>query len=137
MIKRVNNNGFSLIELLGVIVILGIVSVACIVAYSKYHSRAVRQSYSMMSQDASDAAINYFMDNPLLTEVSLETLVNEDYLENAIDPVSKKEICTGTVTRVEINRGNMETLDDESLKVNIECGTHSSCMIYPNHTECD
>ena len=132
-----NNEGFSLVELLGVMVILGILLSMGIAAYSRYRKQAAEDSYSMMSENAASAAENYFMDNINEDSVSIETLVQEEYLERTADPMFKGEVCTGTVNKYDNQNATGNALESNSYKVIINCKNHSSCNIYPESLECD
>ena len=68
---RKNNKGFSLIELLGVMVILCILISSSVIAYSRYRKSARIQSYDTMASSAADAAAQYAMDYPGTKDVTL------------------------------------------------------------------
>lgn len=130
-----NNRGFSLVELLAVIVILGILMTMAVAAYSRYKDKAVNQSYRTLSESAAEAAEEYFMDNMNATSVTIAELVSFDYLENAKDPASKERNCTGTVEK-DLKKGDGKKIDVLSLTVKIECANHKSCYVYPGKTKC-
>ena len=132
-----NNKGFSLIELLGVVVILGILLSMGIAAYSRYRRQAAEDSYNIMSENAASAAEDYFMDNINEEGVTIEKLVQEEYLEKTVDPMFKDEVCTGTVNKFNIQNTNGNAIESNTYKVVINCKKHSSCNIYPKSLECD
>lgn len=131
-----NNKGFSLVELLGVIVILGILMSVSIEAYSRYKRHATDEAYIALSDGAANAGENYFMENTNTNSISIGELVSLDYLENATDPANKDTDCTGTVTKHTLTKGDGKTLDVQSLKVNIKCKNHETCYIYPGKQKC-
>lgn len=129
-----NKKGFSLVELLGVLVILGILSATIILAYSKYKNKAINQSYETMLKDAASAAENYFLDNVNNDKVDIETLVNFNYLSKTIDPKNKNSNCTGKVSKT--IKENNNKLDKIIFKVEIQCTNKKLCKIFPDGTTC-
>lgn len=131
-----DNKGFSLIELLAAIIILGILMAISLGAFGRYKHHAINQSYAAMSEGAADAAENYFMDYANASSVSITDLVSLEYLESDTDPASKNRSCTGTVEKATLTKGNGKKLDVQSLKVKLNCTNYKSCYIYPGKTKC-
>ena len=119
-----NNKGFSLVELLGVIVILGILMAAAMVAYTKYIDYSKKKSYRILRDSAISATENYMMDHPNVidttTGVTFETLVDEEYLESATDPSEKSSQCKGEV-RLSGSSTDTKKLQVNYFKVTICC----------------
>lgn len=87
------NKGFSLIELLAVIVILGIVSTIGIVSYRNIFSKSETDFYTNLIDNLELDGSNYFVNNrskrpglnQVCARVSLQTLKQENYLSDASD----------------------------------------------------
>ena len=73
-----NNKGFSMVELLAVIVILGILFGIGMQAYSKYREKAKQQGYDTMAKSASHAAEEYKMEHPAATSIEFKKLKEEN-----------------------------------------------------------
>ena len=131
-----NNKGFSLIEILGVIVILGILLTLSLTAYTRYQRKATQKAYDILRESASYAAENYFMDHRFETEVEIQKLVDEDYLENNIDPFDDTKRCGGEVKKFSNTAESGDALSVETYKVALRCEKHESCQIYPSSLEC-
>ncbi|GAA0486139.1 prepilin-type N-terminal cleavage/methylation domain-containing protein [Alkalibacterium indicireducens] len=79
MMKK--EDGFTLVELLAVIVILGIILAIAIPAIGGVISRANTDAETAENALIEDAARLYFTQNDGATEVSVGTLVEENYLD--------------------------------------------------------
>ena len=125
------NKGFTMVELLATITILGILMMTAIIAYSRYKEHAPTKAYNAMSLSASSAADNYFMDNLLAdSEVSLEDLVNDEYLESLQDPWDNKQNCSGKVTKIIENTQQGDNLESYIYEVELKCSKMDKCIRY-------
>ena len=131
-----NNKGFSMVELLAVVVIMGVLAAISIGAYSRYKETAARDAYETMSKSASQAAESYFLRNQGESEVTLEVLMKEEYLASAKDPKDSGNICRGGVQEIPVAR-NGQTLASNQYIVGIICTNFRSCYQYPEEKELD
>ena len=135
-----NNKGYSLVELLAVIVILGIIAVLSIVGYTNYIKYSREKAYDTMARSAANAAGEYSMDYLGVNMVTLAELTEEEYLEYPHDPSNKGSACTG---RVDIKRNqNAKGLDTEEYDVTLCCANYNYTYHFPggnkvkNHGGC-
>ena len=137
--KNINksNKGYSIVELLGVMVILGILLSMGMMAYTKYKKSSANKSYELMSKNAASAAEEYFMDHLGIKEVTIDTLVEKRYLEPTIDPMFKNKTCDGKVVIFDTKKDTTDDLEINSYKVEISCKKYKSCEIYSSDLECD
>jgi len=132
-----SSKGFSLVELLGVMVVLGILLSMGIGAYTRYRKSAANSAYEIMSKNAASAAENYFMDHVGYDSVSFEELIDGNYLEPTKDPMFEGEICGGTVNIFDKTEQQGTVLESNVYKVIVNCRKHDSCNLYPADLECD
>ena len=82
-----NKKGFSLVELLAVIAIMGILSGICILAVTRYISNSKKKTYKNFEENLRGAAVNYLSSHTELSTVSggvtltYSTLVEGQYVE--------------------------------------------------------
>ncbi len=96
--KKINNKGFSLVELLGVVAIMGILFGIAVQAYSSYINRSRNKAYFTLVQSAETAMNNYFFDHSSVGEITFNELYEQNYLERPTDPGDKTKMCKGKVT---------------------------------------
>ena len=95
--NKFNNKGFTFVEILAVIVLIGVLTGISIAAFSRYKDNAIKSDYEALAKSSYNAMEEYMMSHPYDDTVSLETLEDENLLSNRKDPGSKEEDCTGTV----------------------------------------
>ena len=137
MKNNISNKGFTLIEILGAIVILGILMGIGVISYTRYRRQAVETSYDLIKKNAVSAAENYFMDNVGEETVELHELVEKSYLDTVNDPERKNKTCDGTVTIIDKNISDGNSLQKNTYKVYLKCEKRTSCLIVPGNLECD
>ncbi|MBQ9019186.1 MAG: prepilin-type N-terminal cleavage/methylation domain-containing protein [Bacilli bacterium] len=124
-----NNKGYTLIEILGTITIISILSIVAVGAYTKYLESARQKAYDTLAKSASHAASEYVMDHVGIDSVTLEELTEGDYLETPTDPGSKGSICDGKVDI--IYQTNSNALDTEEYDVTICCTNYRYRYHFP------
>ena len=123
-----NKRGFSLVELLAVIAILGIMSGVAIGAATSYLDKAKKDAYDSIFTAASRGCETYILENNLETtmydcetkSVSLEKLVEEGYMTPAIDPNTKTR-CSGEVQFMSKKGATKEAVDSVLYRVDLDC----------------
>ena len=91
--NKMNKKGFTMVELLGVIVILGILSIISIVAIQRVMDKAKKEYYKTQKDNMIMSAESYLNANKNLlpkvsgqmVKVDLETLVNNKYIDQVVD----------------------------------------------------
>lgn len=128
---KLNNKGFSLVELLGVMVILGIILAAGIAQYRKYTRDATIKSYDVLAESASNAADNYIMDHGDIDSINLDELVDQGYLENMTDTAVEEGNCIGTVYPSKNESEDSGVLDLTDYTVSICCKDYNYTYAFP------
>ena len=78
--KRLNNKGFSLVEILIAIALLAVLMTIASQAYNTYKRQARQQAYDTMAKSVTVAATNYLMENDKAKYISFETLSNSSII---------------------------------------------------------
>ncbi len=126
-----NKKGFSLVELLGTITIMGILMGIAIGAYSRYIDSTRKKAYETLVKSSITAMEEYIVDHPTATTATINDLYEKDYLERPTDPSSSENICDGKVTRTTGVGDGSTILPDENYTVVLCCINYN--YTYPNN----
>ena len=136
-----NKNGFTLIEMLGAVAILGMLSTVAIAGTSKYIASSRQKSYKMMSQSIYEATENCAVEGKcqLPGTITTDKLLEYGYLKNLKNPISKNADCTGKAV-VTLKGTSQESLEyaDYEYKVVLDCKGLEHVkedFIWPNEKE--
>ena len=124
-----NNKGFSLVELLAVIVIISTLAILGVVGYTRYIDYTKQKAYDTMAKSAANATAEYTMDFIGVDSVTLADLTELEYLEFPTDPSKKGTACKGKVD-ITYNE-NDEGLDTEDYTVYICCANYTYKYEFP------
>lgn len=143
---KINNKGFTMVEILAAVSILAILSGVAVSAVTKYQEKARQKAYQSMEQSTYSAAYNYILDtgrvvpNTYIT-IQVTDLVNDGYLQRLEDPRAKGADCHAN-SKVEVKKLPKPTfpgltpeeeaekqktiLDQYEFKVTIKCKNYTS-----------
>ena len=143
---RLNNKGFTLVEILAAVTILSILSILAFTAFAKYGDWTRKKAYDTLAKSASTAAEQYVMDYPTATVkaedatkaesyskgVNLDTLVKRGYLDNANDPSDNSKNCTGKVVigHIKADEDDSRALDQYMYVVHECCSAYKARYVY-------
>ena len=126
-----NKKGFSVVEILAVIVILGILITISAPAVLKYIDSSTKKGYDSIARSAREGAESYLMDTPSFSgEIQIKDLVEDGLLEKPIDPDDGSYICDGSVA-YELVTGSDEGLDEYKYTVNLCCSEYEIAYEFP------
>lgn len=134
--KNKNNRGFTLIEILAAVVILGIISTIAVPAVYRYVTKSREFSYENMYESIFDAVKNYRLNNsddsskgfstPTYAKADINQLVDDKYLNPLVDPADSSKKCSAEVYITDCQASSdKEVLNDRMYKVKLYCLTHS------------
>lgn len=100
-------NGFTLVELLAVLVIMGLLSLIIVPNVTKYIKSSTKTTYETYKHTLADAAKNYIIDHPEevpedvyshvtngpVTTLEAKTLIEGGYMESLKEPKNSKKTC--------------------------------------------
>ena len=113
-----NNKGFSLIELLAVIVILGIIGTIGVLSYTVVTDNVENKVFTTYEKSMKDSAMMYIIDNgyPNSGKILLSDLLNGIYIEDFENP-SSNDKCLNSYVNVTKNNGDKTDLSYKSCLV--------------------
>ena len=132
-----NKKGFTMIELMAAITLLGIMSTLAVVSVSKYLNKSKKTVYRDYEDTLKNATTNYFLDHTGLlpeindasgTKVLATTLINEDYLENMKDPTNKSFNCNNNSYVIVTRKDNVGFNMDLEYRVCLVCSKYKSSI---------
>ena len=126
-----NNKGFTFIEILAVIVLIGILSSIAIIGVSRYRENAKNKDYEALARSSYNAMEEYMMKNPYRKKASLETLENGSFLSNRKDPGTKTTDCSGSVVVEKEEDGSNGSMDKNKYTVYYNTNNTSESSINP------
>ena len=125
-----NNKGFTLVEILATIAILGILSGIVIGGVQKYIEKSRQQAYDTLASSSVDATKEYVMDHPGVKQVYFDDLLEGNYIDNISNPKDNSSNCSGRV-KVNTKKGSNGVLDDYTYNVFMCCGSDNYAYEFP------
>lgn len=148
---KLNEKGFTLVEILATVAIIAVLSGVAISAVTRYQDQAREDSYAAMETTAYSAAQSYIQKHSSvipaptsITEDSLQTavdtymndrtkskkievstLVDEGYMDEPQDPATRGNKCSGAVY-VSKTKGTGGAIDTYTYLVQIDCAKYNS-----------
>ncbi len=115
-----NKEGFSLVELLAVIVILAIIGSIAVVGYTAIINKTETKSYVNYEETLKSGAIMYLMDNGYKNKITINELIEKKKVERFNNPKSSDQ-CLNSYVLV-----SKDLNDDTNY-------TYKVCLICPEY----
>lgn len=131
---KLDKKGFTIVEILAVVFILGVISSIAIIGVTRYKYDAINNDYEALAKSAFNAMEEYVMANQYETKANLKKLEKENYLSNRKDPASKNIDCDGAVVVEQKERENNK-IDEDIYIVYLCCPNHKKIYTYPTGTK--
>lgn len=131
-----NSKGFTLIEMLAVVVILGVLGTIAVVGTTKYIKGSRNKAYIIMSESVYEAAMNGQTNGKYGAGISINTnkLIQDGYLDELKNPISKNNDCFGNVKIIESSNSNNSEYKKYQYKVTLECpGLEKRTITWPDY----
>lgn len=151
--KKLTKKGFTLVELLAVITILGIISAVAVISVSSYLTKTRQEAMENLSKTAYDGFVNYMMEkNVLLNKgeiypagantgnhsaaITLDDLYQDDKIDRPSNPYNTSAMCTGYVYAENPTTNNTNSalhgVDTYKVHVYVDCGSgHEVSEVFP------
>ena len=136
--KKLNKKGFTLVELLAVITIMGIIMSVAVGAVFIHLQNSREQAMETIASSSYDGAVMYMMDNNMMlnkgekTTVTITELYESGRIERPGDPYNTKTECTGNVVVENKTTASTTGLEDYRYTITVNCsGGHSLTQTYP------
>ena len=140
---KLNKKGFTIIELLGAVSIMAILSGIAVASVTRYQEKARQEAYRAMEESTFSASQNYIQNTNIVITGLYEindiegTLVDAGYLPNLEDPRKKGSYChTGSKVKITRVKGSGNTLDKYIYEVYIKCSQYESQRVECNTLPC-
>ncbi len=100
--QRKNKKGFTLVEIMIVVVIIGLLAAMAIPAFQQIRNSSVESTMDNDARQLASAAQQYFMDNPTVTAIPVADLEGS-YMTPLSDGVSFTNTHGGAANEIELD----------------------------------
>ncbi len=128
-----NEKGFTMIELLATITILGVLSTLAVVSMNSVTKHAKDATYQEFEETLKDSTANYLLYNTGLIpdargsyKVMASQLTSEGYLDNLTDPQKKTANCNNSSYVIVKRNSDVDFNMDLEYKVCLVCSKYKS-----------
>ena len=122
-----NNKGFTLLELLATIAIIGILTTIAVFSITKYINKGKEETYANHEKTLKRAAQNYMADNlDHIGIINASELHTKGYLEDLKDPKSKNSCLNDSFVSFETSQEANSFNTSYTYTICLKCDTYQS-----------
>lgn len=128
-----NKKGFTLVEMLATVTLLGVLVSLAVVSYTRYVKSTRQAVYNDYEETLKAASTNYFLNNTGMlhkkgseTKVLATTLLNQNYLEDLKDPGNKNLTCNSNSYVIVTRKDDVGFNMDLEYQVCLVCSKYKS-----------
>lgn len=130
-----NKKGFTMVELLAVITIIGILSSVAVAGVTQYLNKAKKQDFAVLEKNMKTALDNYFIEHsgdvPAIggsKQITAQTLMNAGYLDKFDDPDKNGTNCNLASSYAKVTRAGASSDFNMTLnyKICVVCSRRKS-----------
>ncbi len=128
-----NKNGFTLVELLAAIIIVGLLSTVAVVSYTTILNNAHRKAYETYQDTMHAETITYVANYPdriTWDNNTARVLLSNLYIEPINNPKDSNDLCTGSY--VDLTKTQVGNVLSVTYNVCLVCNDYNSCKEYDN-----
>ena len=127
--KVVNKKGYTLVELLAVIVIIAMLSSVAVMVYSQYISASKDKVFTSYEDSMHAEAVMYFLNHPLINDGSTKRItLSELDIKPINNPLDGNDKCPNSY--VSVKRENNGIVTSMKYTVCLICNDYNNCRDY-------
>ena len=135
------SKGFTIVEILAVVVILGILAGVAVPMVYRYVDKSKKQSYETMESTVYAGAKNYVLEQNMSLNscasgyTDIETIGDNflqdlQYVERLVDPNDKSKQCVYNVYGCEETEAAGDALATYKYKIELKCLDYTGCIVF-------
>lgn len=134
-----NRKGFTIVELLTVIVIIALIGGIAAIAYSSFQNQTAKRVFETYMDNMHESTVMYFLDNPSArptsTEQEVTILLKDLNIDKFNNPFEMGDYCVNDgsyVSAKKLESGTSKGITGIKYNVCLNCKAYKECKEYTN-----